>query len=232
MDLSKVEKFHTLSNDEILKGINSRLRAGVLKRLQSDAEIGYLLSGGLDSSLVCALAQKPHTGKPIRTFSIGMTEDAIDSKYAQDVADFIGANHTNVTMTVADVMNALRDVILKQLPQGFEECINYGMIGYVVPHSIYPAGYHCDPKLPLPFMNIANQKSFIAFYHMGIYANEQLFNWFVAEYPKHCKTKLDMGKSCIRFKKLDDIPFELIAELAGKVSVSDWIKTYETAFKK
>jgi asparagine synthase (glutamine-hydrolysing) len=111
MDLSKVEKFHTLSNDEILKGINSRLRAGVLKRLQSDAEIGYLLSGGLDSSLVCALAQKLHTGKPIRTFSIGMTDDAIDSKYAKDVADFIGANHTNVTMTVADVMNALRDVI-------------------------------------------------------------------------------------------------------------------------
>jgi asparagine synthase (glutamine-hydrolysing) len=111
MDLSLVSKFHTLSHDEILKGINSRLRSGVLKRLQSDAEIGYLLSGGLDSSLVCALAQKLHTGKPIRTFSIGMTDDAIDSKYAKDVADFIGANHTNVTMTVADVMKALRDVI-------------------------------------------------------------------------------------------------------------------------
>ena len=131
-----------------------------------------------------------------------------------------------------EVMQKLRNSIIKNIPQGFEEVMSYGMLGFVVPHSIYPDGYHCDPKLPLPFMNLASQKNFIALYHMGIYANEQLYNWFVTEYPKHCKTKLDMGKSCIRFKKMDDIPFELISELAGKVSVTDWIKTYETAFKR
>jgi len=131
-----------------------------------------------------------------------------------------------------EVMQKLRNSIIKNIPQGFEEVMSYGMLGFVVPHSIYPDGYHCDPKLPLPFMNLASQKNFIALYHMGIYANEQLYHWFVAEYPKHCKAKLDMGKSCIRFKKMDDIPFELIGELAGKVSVTDWIKTYETAFKR
>ena len=100
-----------------------------------------------------------------------------------------------------DSFNTLRKVILSNLPEGFEECINYGMIGYVVPHSIYPAGYHCDTKLPLPFMNIANQKNFIAFYHMGIYGDADLMNWFVNEYPNYSKAKLDMGKSCVRFKK-------------------------------
>jgi hypothetical protein len=131
-----------------------------------------------------------------------------------------------------EVMQKLRNSIIKNIPQGFEEVMSYGMLGFVVPHSIYPDGYHCDSKLPLPFMNLASQKNFIALYHMGIYANEQLYNWFVTEYPKYCKSKLDMGKSCIRFKKMDDIPFELIGELAGKVSVTDWIKTYETAFKR
>jgi hypothetical protein len=129
-------------------------------------------------------------------------------------------------------MNTLRDVIKTNLPKGFEEAMSYGMLGFVVPHSIYPKGYHCDPKLPLPFISLASQKNFIALYHMGIYADENLLNWFIAEYPKHCKTKLDMGKSCIRFKKMDDIPFELIGELAKRVSVTDWIKKYETAFNK
>jgi len=126
----------------------------------------------------------------------------------------------------------LRKIIILNLPEGFQEEMSYGMLGYVVPHSIYPKGYHCKPNLPLPFMNIASQKNFIALYHMGIYADNKLLEWFVAEYPKHCKAKLDMGKSCIRFKKLDDIPYELIGDLAGKVSVTDWIKTYETSFKK
>jgi uncharacterized protein YdhG (YjbR/CyaY superfamily) len=139
---------------------------------------------------------------------------------------------SNLPVDRKEVMQKLRNSIIKNIPQGFEEVMSYGMLGFVVPHTIYPDGYHCDPKLPLPFMNLASQKNFIALYHMGIYANEHLFNWFVAEYPKHCKAKLDMGKSCIRFKKMDDIPFELIGELAGKVSVTDWIKTYETAFKK
>ena len=129
-------------------------------------------------------------------------------------------------------MNQLRKTKLDNLPKGFEETLSYGMIGYVVPHSIYPNGYHCNPKLPLPFINIASQKNFIAVYHMGLYSNQKLMNWFVQEYPKHCNTKLDMGKSCIRFKKIDQIPFELIADLSKKVTVKDWIEIYEKSIKK
>ena len=129
-------------------------------------------------------------------------------------------------------LSELRQTVLNNLPEGFEECMNYGMIGYVVPHSIYPAGYNCNTSLPLPFMNIASQKNFIAFYHSGIYANEALKDWFVNEYPKHCKRKLDMGKSCIRFKKIDDIPYELIGQLVSKVPVEEWIETYERNIKK
>jgi uncharacterized protein YdhG (YjbR/CyaY superfamily) len=131
-----------------------------------------------------------------------------------------------------EAMLKLRKAIKENLPQGFEEVISYGMLGYVVPHSIYPSGYHCDPKLPLPFINLASQKNFIALYHMGIYADKNLESWFVSEYPKHVKTKLDMGKSCIRFKKMDDIPFDFIGELATKVTVEDWISNYEKAFRK
>ena len=126
----------------------------------------------------------------------------------------------------------LRSTILENLPKGFQECISYGMIGYVVPHSLYPPGYHCDPKLHLPFMNIASQKNFIAFYHMGIYAKKDLLNWFVEEYPKHCKLKLDMGKSCVRFKKIEAIPYELIAELCTKMSPEEWIELYEKNIKR
>lgn len=126
----------------------------------------------------------------------------------------------------------LRSVILKNLPKGFEEGMNYKMIGYYVPHSKYPDGYHCDPKLPLPFMNIASQKNFVAVYHMGMYAKKELYNWFVGEYPKHCKYKLDMGKSCIRFKRIDDIPYELIGELTGKMTVKEWIDIYESNIKR
>jgi uncharacterized protein YdhG (YjbR/CyaY superfamily) len=125
----------------------------------------------------------------------------------------------------------LRKVINDNLPKGFKEEMSYGMIGYVVPHSIYPDGYHCTPKLPLPFMNFASQKNSVNIYHMGIYAKPELLNWFTTEYPKHCTAKLDMGKSCIRFKKMDQIPFELIAELVKKMSVEDWIKCYEANFK-
>ncbi|WP_289037276.1 DUF1801 domain-containing protein [uncultured Zobellia sp.] len=126
-----------------------------------------------------------------------------------------------------EVISKLRKTILDHLPTGFEEQISYGMLGYVVPHSLYPDGYHCNPKLPLPFINLASQKNFVALYHSGIYANPELYDWFVAEYPKHCKRKLDMGKSCIRFKSMTDIPYELIAELSTKMSVDDWIALYE-----
>ena len=125
----------------------------------------------------------------------------------------------------------LRNTILKNLPKGFSETMGYGMIGYVVPHSLYPAGYHCDPKLPLPFMSIASQKNFVAVYHMGIYANKALFDWFVNEYPNHAKRKLDMGKSCIRFKKIEEIPYDLIGTLAGKMTSQQWIDIYESEIK-
>ncbi len=126
----------------------------------------------------------------------------------------------------------LRHAITKNIPKGFEETMSYGMIGYVVPHSLYPNGYHCNPKLPLPFLNIASQKNFIAVYHMGIYSDPKLLEWFTTEFPKHSKAKLDMGKSCIRFKKPDQIPFELIGELCKKMSVKDWISSYEKMLNK
>lgn len=131
-----------------------------------------------------------------------------------------------------DALKKLRKTINDNLPKGFKECINYNMIGYVVPHDIYPDGYHCDQKLPLPFMSFASQKNSINFYHNGIYANPELHDWFIKEYPKHCKRKLDMGKSCVRFKKIDEIPYELIAELVKKMSVEQWISIYESALKK
>jgi len=126
----------------------------------------------------------------------------------------------------------LRQVILKNLPQGFSEQINYGMIGYVVPHSLYPDGYHCDPKLPLPFMNLASQKHYIAVYHMGIYTDKKLLEWFTGQYYQQTKAKPDMGKSCIRFKKPDQIPFELIGELSSRISPREWIRIYEMNIKK
>jgi uncharacterized protein YdhG (YjbR/CyaY superfamily) len=144
------------------------------------------------------------------------------------VQDYIN----QLTSDRKEAVEKLRQTITNNLPSGFEETMGYGMIAYVVPKSIYPAGYHCDTSLPLPFINIASQKNFIALYHMGIYANQDLLNWFVAEYPRHCNTKLDMGKSCIRFKKMDQIPFQLIGELANKISPKQWITIYEQQFKK
>jgi len=129
-------------------------------------------------------------------------------------------------------MNELRKVIKKNLPKGFIEAMSYGMVGYVVPHSLYPDGYHCDPKLPLPFLSVASQKNFIAVYHMGIYADPKLMKWFTDEFAKQSKAKLDMGKSCIRFKKPDQIPFKLIGELAAKLTPQDWIERYKKAFNK
>lgn len=131
-----------------------------------------------------------------------------------------------------EIMTELRKVILKNLPKGFQEEMNYGMVGYVVPHSIYPAGYHCDPKQPLPFLCIASQKNHVAIYHMGIYANPKLLKWFTDEYPKHSNKKLDMGKSCIKFKKAQDVPLKLIGELISKMSVKDWIEIYESNLNK
>lgn len=130
-----------------------------------------------------------------------------------------------------ETLKKLRKVINDNLPKGFEEGIQYGMIGYYVPHKIYPDGYHCKPEEPLPFMSFASQKNSVNLYHSGIYAVPELHDWFLNEYPKHCKRKLDMGKSCIRFKKLDEIPFDLIGELSTKLSVDEWIQIYESAIK-
>ncbi|MVN22718.1 DUF1801 domain-containing protein [Mucilaginibacter arboris] len=129
-------------------------------------------------------------------------------------------------------ITVLRKVILENLPEGFAEEMSYGMIGYVVPHSLFPKGYRCNPKLPLPFINIASQKNFIAMYHMGIYANKDLLDWFKQEYPKYSKNKLDMGKGCIRFKNIKEIPFPLLGELASKITVENWIEIAESTFNK
>ncbi|MDP1817643.1 MAG: DUF1801 domain-containing protein [Leadbetterella sp.] len=136
----------------------------------------------------------------------------------------------NVSGNYHDAIQKLREVVKMNIPKGFVEMLNYGMIGFVVPHELYPNGYHCDPKLPLPFVNIAAQKNFISFYHMGIYAKPSLLEWFVEQYAKTSTQKLDMGKSCIRFKKADHIPYVLIGELIKKMTVENWIEVYETAF--
>lgn len=129
-----------------------------------------------------------------------------------------------------EAVQKLRKVIKKHLPKGFSECMNYGMIGYVVPHSLYPAGYHCDPKLPLPFMGLASQKNAISLYHMGIYGDPGLMKWFTDAHAKASAKKLDMGKSCVRYKKPEDIPYDLIGQLCTRMSPADWIAAYEKAY--
>lgn len=131
-----------------------------------------------------------------------------------------------------EVFRKLFNTISDNLPEGFSQSSSYGMIGWGVPLETYPAGYQCAPGTPLPFISIASQKNFIAFYHMGMYAKPDLLDWFVEEFPKYSKRKLDMGKSCVRFKKMDDIPFELIAKVSKKMTVQDWIDCYEANFKK
>ncbi len=128
-------------------------------------------------------------------------------------------------------VSELRKVIKKNLPKGFKEGMGYGMMGWSVPHSLYPAGYHCNPQDPLPFMGLASQKNSINLYHMGIYANPKLLKWFQDEHAKASPKKLDMGKSCIRYKKAEDIPYRLIGELASKITPQEWIEMYESAFR-
>ena len=139
---------------------------------------------------------------------------------------------SNIPSERAEHFNQLHDIIVKNLPNGFEAAISYGGLGYVIPHTLYPAGYHCKPIEPLPFAGISSQKNSINFYHMGMYSDPLLYEWFVTEYPKHSKQKLDIGKSCVRFKKLDDIPFKLIGELMRKMSAQEWINLYESKLKK
>ena len=147
-------------------------------------------------------------------------------------ADTVEAYINQLPKDRKEIVSKIREIIAENLPDGFSETISYGMIGYVVPHSIYPGGYHVDPKLPLPFINLASQKNYIALYHSGVYADSELLDWFVGEFPKHTERKLDMGKSCIRFKYMDDIPYELIGELVRKMSVEQWVKLYDAAVKR
>ena len=130
------------------------------------------------------------------------------------------------------IISAIRNTIIQNLPDGFLELMNYGMLGYVVPHSIYPSGYHCDPKQPLPFLSIASQKNHISIYHMGVYASKELSDWFTSEYSQFSKKKLDIGKSCIRFKKAEDVPVDLIGELASKITPNQWVEIYEKNYVK
>lgn len=126
----------------------------------------------------------------------------------------------------------LYDTIKDNLPKGFSEEFSYGMPSFVISLKDYPEGYHCAKDTALPFLSLANQKNFIALYHMGMYAKPEILEWFQNEFPKHSKKKLDMGKSCVRFKKSEDIPFELIGELAKKMTPNEWIEVYEKNFKR
>lgn len=129
------------------------------------------------------------------------------------------------------VLEQMISVIREHIPEGFEEAMQYGMPSWVVPHSLYPPGYHTKPETPLPFLSIGSKKNYVTLHHMGIYADDDLLAWFENAYPRHVKTKLNMGKSCIRFKKMTDVPYELIGELCGKVTVEDWIQLYENRVK-
>ena len=128
-------------------------------------------------------------------------------------------------------LTQLREVIVSNLPAGFEEILT-DTPSYVVPLSLFPDGYHCTPDTPLPFLSFASRKNFVALYHFGMYVDQELLQWFVDEYPKHVSSKLDMGKSCVRFKKMDQIPFDLIGQLVAKRTVEDWLGCYQKALQR
>ena len=144
------------------------------------------------------------------------------------IKDYINSLASDRKTTITQLIN----VIEQNIPKGFKKVMNYGMPSFVIPHTIYPNGYHCDTTLPLPFIGVSNQKSSISLHHMGLYADPELLNWFKSEYPKHSNTKLDMGKSCIRFKKFNEIPYELIGILSNKMTVKNWIDIYEQNIKR
>lgn len=129
----------------------------------------------------------------------------------------------------ADAISAIRKSILKNLPDGLEEIMQYGMISYVIPHSVYPKGYHANPKHPLPYISLASQKNYISYYHMALYG--ELLEWFTKAYKKATVQKLDMGKCCVRFKKIEHIPVDLLGEAASKLTVKQWISIYEKSIK-
>lgn len=180
------------------------------------------------------MAKKEITTKSKATASIKKSETKSVKKATSSAASGKTVNDYVKTIDAdkKDAFEKLRAIITKNIPKGFEETISYNMPAFVVPHKLYPNGYHCKPSEPLPFISIAAQKNAISVYHMGMYMDKKLYDWFVAEYPKHCKTKIDIGKSCIKFKKVDDIPYNLVAELVKKVTVKEWIANYESVLKK
>lgn len=131
-----------------------------------------------------------------------------------------------------ELVEAIRAAIHRGLPPGFEERMIYGMIGWVVPKDTYPAGYHCDPSLPLPFINLGNQKASVNLYHMGLYVIPGLLDWFQNSWREQTSARLDMGKSCVRFKRLDNVPLSLLTELATRVTVEEWVSVYESGIKR
>jgi hypothetical protein len=126
------------------------------------------------------------------------------------------------------IIAQVRDVIRKNIDPGFEEGMQYGMIGYYVPHRTYPVGYHCDPKQPLPFACLASQKNYCSLYAMSLYADGQDYERFMSEWQKTGK-KLDMGKSCIRFKAVEDLALDVIAAALRRITVPKWIAVYESS---
>jgi len=131
-----------------------------------------------------------------------------------------------------EAFQRLRETVKENLPRGFVESLSYGIPGFVIPHSLYPAGYHCKPEEPLPFISIGNQKHFIGFYHMGIYVFPDIAAWFEKEYLALDLGKPDMGKSCIRLKKMDRIPYSLLGQLCRKITAEDWIAAYEKEIRR
>jgi hypothetical protein len=129
-----------------------------------------------------------------------------------------------------EAIQVVRAVILKNLDKTYEEGMQYGMIGYYVPHRVYPAGYHCDPKQPLPYVALASQKHYMSLYIGCVYGDNDYAKWFIAAWKKTGK-KLDMGKSCVRFKKVEDLALDVIAEAIRRTPAKKYIQFYEMAMK-
>jgi len=147
---------------------------------------------------------------------------------ADNVKEFID----NLPDDRKKAVSELRKTINKHLPKGFNEGIGYNMLAWSVPHSMFPAGYHCDPSKPLMLMCLSATKGGISLHHMGLYGSTPLMNWFKSEWPKYSSKKLDMGKACIRFKRFEDVPLDLIGELATKLTPRQWVEQYMTALSQ
>lgn len=141
----------------------------------------------------------------------------------QEILDYI----ESIDSKFKEGYKKLLELIMTNIPDGFELQMQYNMPSFVVPFNLFPQGYHCEPALPLPFLSLGVTKHHIGVYHMGIYANPKLLKWFENEYQKIVPTKLDMGKSCIRLKNVKNIPYDLMGELAASMTPEQWIELYQ-----